>query len=340
LQRKRRNRDKCSADLQVCQAGLKTCATGLDFQRFTVNMQNKIVFYAPGLKRYETSEFKQLTPENFLPISVTGTYCALDCDHCKRQLLRFMRPATTPGKLLETCREAVKRGTRGVLISGGCDLRGSVPLEDFFPALSYIKNRLGLKVFVHTGLVGDAQARGLKKASVDAVLIDIIGSDETVREVYHLEAGVAHYQAALRFLTQHEVSIMPHIVLGLHYGKLRGEETALDLVSQYRLKALVIVILTPLLGTPMEAVRPPSCKEVGDFFKKARGRLPATPIILGCARPMGEYKQEVDRLAIDAGLDGIAFPSEGAVSYARERGLEVVFMESCCGLELPSPCLI
>ena len=294
----------------------------------------KMTFYAPGIKRYETEEFAQKTPSHFLPFSVTGNECALGCDHCKGELLRFMRPALTPEKLIGRCQEGLKEGLKGVLISGGCNKLGQVPLERFFDAMGYLKRGLGLKVFVHSGLVDEPQARGLHKAQVDAVLLDVIGSNQTIREVYHLEATINDYEASLYNLSRLDVPTMPHIVLGLQYGRLEGEEKALEMVSRHRLKALVPVILTPLLGTPMEGVKPPSLMDVQNFFTEAKSRLPQTPIILGCARPMGQYKQEVDRLAVEAGLDGIAFPSEGIVSYAMSKGKEVSFVESCCGFNI------
>lgn len=299
----------------------------------------QITFYAPGLKRYATEEFVQKNPHNFLPISVTGSDCVLNCDHCGGQLLRHMKAATTPQKLLETCSNAASKGTTGVLVSGGCDVYGHVPLEGFFHTIGEIKKAFGLKIYVHSGLVDDTQARGLNQSCVDAVLIDIIGSDQTINEVYHLVADVKDYEASMHVLSRHNIPTMPHIVLGLHYGAFKGEYTSLEIVSKYNLKALVIVILTPFIGTPMQNIAPPSTDEVGRFFRIARSKMPSTPIILGCARPMGKYKQLVDRLAIDSGLDGIAFPADGAVAYARDNGLDIVFTEACCGLEAPAPCL-
>jgi len=295
----------------------------------------KITFYAPGIKRYETEELAQKTPSHFLPFSVTGTEWALRCDHCTVELLRFMRPTLTPEELIRRCKENLKEGLGGVLISGGCNRHGRVPLEGFFDAMGYLRRELGLKVFVHSGLVDESQAMGLHEAQVDAVLLDVIGSDQTIREIYHLEATTLDYEASLHNLSRFNVPIMPHIVLGLQYGRLEGEGKALEMVSHYKLKALVLVILTPLLGTPMEGVKPPSLRDVQNFFTEAKRRLSQTPVILGCARPMGQYKQEVDRLAVEAGLDGIAFPAEGIVSYAMNRGREVSFIESCCGFNIP-----
>ena len=77
---------------------------------------------------------------------------------------------------------------------------------------------------------------------------------------------------------------------------------------------------------------PPPLAEIGDFFARARRALPRTRVMLGCARPLGELKQPIDRLAVDAGLNGIAYPADGIVEYARARGLEPSFINACCGV--------
>ena len=104
------------------------------------------------------------------------------------------------------------------------------------------------------------------------------------------------------------------------------------IVSRHRPKLLVVVILMPLTGTAMRAVLPPPVEEIGRFFETARAALPRTPIMLGCARPIGPVKAEIDRRALEAGLDGIAFPAEGIVALARARGLMPRFHDACCGV--------
>jgi hypothetical protein len=111
-----------------------------------------------------------------------------------------------------------------------------------------------------------------------------------------------------------------------------GEWQALEMITRHPPKILVLVILMPLSGTPMAVSRPPSLEEIAAFFETARKALPNTPVMLGCARPMGLMKRDIDRLAIDAGLNGIAFPAEGIVEYARQRDLEPNFINACCGV--------
>lgn len=306
---------------------------GLQARRRTFG--DDIYFYAPGLKRYETSEFKPRDPQGFVAVSVTGSECSLGCDHCQGKLLESMLPAQGEGKLLDLCRRLAERGTRGVLISGGADPQGRVPLLKHAGELKRIKEETPLSVVVHTGLVDREQARALGEAGIDGAMLDIIGSSETIRRVYHLEATVADYEESLALLTAHGVPTMPHIVLGLDHGKFVGEDFALDMVARYPISALVVVVLTPLPGTAMEGVSSPPEPEIGRFLERARLLLPRTPLLLGCARPAGEKKRVIDRLAIKAGVNGIAYPAQGTVRYARSRGLRPTFHETCCSLVPP-----
>ena len=82
----------------------------------------------------------------------------------------------------------------------------------------------------------------------------------------------------------------------------------------------------------MAGLSPPSLSDVTGFFETARAAMPDTPVNLGCARPMGEMKVALDRAAVDHGLNGIAYPADGIVQYARDAGLEPHYYEYCCSL--------
>jgi hypothetical protein len=292
-----------------------------------------IRFYAPGLKRYRTAEYAAQDPGRFVAISVTGTECALACDHCDSRVLEGMRPLAGRS-LFDLCAEVAARGARGVLVSGGCDRRGRVPLARWTDDLARARRELGLVIRVHPGLADEETAAALGAVGVDGAMLDVIGAEETIREVYHLDVPVEAYAAAMARLERHGVPLVPHIVLGLHWGRMLGERRALAMVAERRPKLLVLVVLTPLYGTPMARTAPPAPDEIGAFFVEARRALPATPIALGCARPLGPAKAEIDRRAIDAGLDGIAYPADGIVAYAAARGRTPEFHDACCGVDL------
>lgn len=291
----------------------------------------EIHFYAPGLKRYRTSEYAGQDPGRFVSISVTGAECALECDHCQSKVLEGMLPLRG-ASLFELCARVAARGARGVLVSGGSDRRGRVPLLRHAADLERASRELGLRIRVHPGLPDEETAAALGGIALDGAMLDVIGAEATIREVYHLDVPVSEYEAALDRLERHGVPLVPHIVLGLHHGRMLGEWAALDMIARHPPKLLVLVVLMPLTGTRMAGVTPPPVDEIGAFFATARAALPATPITLGCARPLGPVKAEIDRRALEAGLDGIAFPAEGIVALARERGRVPRFHDACCGV--------
>jgi hypothetical protein len=194
-----------------------------------------------------------------------------------------------------------------------------------------VKSELGLKIIMHTGLVSkEEEAAALKSAGVDGVALDIIGADDTIRQVYHLDATTEDYDHSLALLTRHGLSLRPHIILGLHYGQFLGEYHALDMIAKYPVHALVLVVLMPMHETKMWGIQPPPVDEVKAFFHAARFKMPDTNIMLGCACPGGDYKKMVDKAALEAGLNGIAYPSEGVVAQAKNLGLKPLFYENAC----------
>jgi len=244
--------------------------------------------------------------------------------------LNTMHPAATPEKLIEVCKELKERGATGCLISGGCLPNGSVPLNKFTDAIGQIKRELGLTVFVHTGIVDFETARALKKARVDAALIDIIGSDETIREIYNMNVTVKDYEKSLEAFEKAGLVFVPHVIVGLDYGKLKGEMNALEMVSKHDPSALVIIAFMPIHGTKMQNTQPPKPLETAKVLATARLMLPATPLVLGCMRPRGTNRTETDILAIKAGVNAIAFPVEEAIEYAETHNYEATFSPVCC----------
>ena len=296
------------------------------------NFDNSFEFYAPGLKSWQTSEWKPTNPKRFLPVSVTGSSCALSCDHCQTKVLQGMISVKMGENLFDVAAKLKEQGSQGLLVSGGSTKTGGVPLERHLRHVPRIKEELGMTVIAHSGLVSPRLASALAESGVDAVMLDIIGADETIRDVYHLDLTVADFDRSLALLAEASLRIIPHIILGLHYGKFLGEYRALEMIAKYPVSTLIIVILTPLVSTPMEHVVPPSVEEVSTFFGDARLYMPDTRINLGCARPMGSIKAELDQAAIDLGLNGMAYPADGTIAYAASKGLEPKLFEWCCSM--------
>ena len=289
-------------------------------------------FYAPGLKEWSTPEWKPVNPKRFLPVSVTGSSCALSCDHCQTKVLSGMSGIPNGESLFDVAARMKAGGSEGILVSGGSTRTGGVPLTPHLLEVPRIREELGMKVIVHSGVVSPTLAERLAAAGVDGVMLDIIGSDETIRDVYHLDLTTADFKESLSVLSDNGLRIIPHIVLGLHYGKFLGEHHALEMVTEFPVSTLILVVLVPLVGTPMAHLPPPPTEDITAFFSTAREAAPEIPVNLGCARPMGQMKIDIDQAAVDLGLNGIAYPASGIIGYAESRGIKANRYEYCCSL--------
>ena len=293
------------------------------------NRTGKIRFYAPSFVYYKSKYFRPFH-DSFPSISITGSSCALKCKHCNGKVLDTMVPALTPEELFDICVKLKKDGAVGCLISGGCLPDGSVPIGKFVDAIAQIKKKLDLTVITHTGVIDFSTAKRLKDAEVDAALIDIIGSDETIREVYCLDVSIEDYDRSLRALYKSGIPFIPHVLLGLHYGELKGELKALKMISRYSPSAVIIIAFMPIRGTLMEKVIPLEPEDIARTLISARLLMPETPLALGCMRPKGKHRINTDLLAVRAGVDAIAFPVEEAIQLAESMNLETSFSPLCC----------
>ena len=102
------------------------------------------------------------------------------------------------------------------------------------------------------------------------------------------------------------------------------------MISKYQPSALVIIAFMPIHGTEMEKVEPPKPMDIAKIIATARLMFPQTPLALGCMRPKGKHRIKTDILAIKAGVNAIAFPTEEAVETAKKLGYEMSFSSFCC----------
>ncbi len=299
--------------------------------------ERPVRFSTPTFKEYASSELKGCGKNSFPAFSITAGECGLNCDHCQKKILEPMIPATNPEMLDAKVRALIESdGLKGFLLSGGSNRKNEINYGRFLPVVEGLKRDFpDLSVAIHSALLDEQRAKAMESAGVDTVMMDVIGHDDTIREVYKLDRPVEDFESTLAALCSTGMEVTPHIVVGLHYGRILGESRALDIVSRYPVTALVLVVIMPFYAKPGTFVTP-STGDVGRIFGEARQRLADKQVLLGCARPPGMHKRVTDAYAIMAGLDGIAFPADGAVSVAHEIGRPFVQAHSCCSIKLGS----
>lgn len=265
--------------------------------------------------------------EPFTPVSLTGNECSLQCKHCNKYYLDHMLDGRND-KLYPEARYLANRGDKGILLSGGTIIDGSVPSYRFAGNIEKIREDTGLKISAHTGLVDASQSLVLSRF-LDMALVDVIGDNDTIKEILGLEACVEDYEKTVGYLYRAGIALAPHIIVGLHYGELKGEFRALDIVKKFDPEIVVIVVFIPTKGTPLEGLPPPSLESVVKVITKARSMFDV-PVSLSCVRPGGRYRSMLDTFAILSGVDRIAVPSRKAYTTCKELGLNINEIKKMC----------
>ena len=302
--------------------------------RAAAAMERPIRFSTPTFRDYTSTELKGCSRNSFPSFSITGGACGLNCDHCQAKILEPMIPATSPEILDMKVRHLVHtQDLQGFLLSGGSSRRNEIRYERYYPVVERLKRDFPkMRIAIHTALTDERGARAMEAAGVDTAMMDVIGADDTIRDVYHLDRPVEDFEATLAALCATSMEVTPHIVIGLHYGRLLGESRALDIVSRHPVHALVLVVIMPFYAAPGMFVTPDT-SDVGRIFLEARQRLRDRQVLLGCARPPGMHKRITDAYAVMAGLDGIAFPADGAVAVAQAVGRPWHQEHACCSIK-------
>ncbi len=255
-------------------------------------------------------------PVGTLPISVTGEACALNCAHCGGRYLRGMRPLDGVFQVRQP----------SVLISGGCDARGRVPVWLYRERLAELVR--GKRSNWHLGLVSEAELAAVGDL-LDVVSLDFVGDDQTIREVYGLAATVADYEEAYRACSRWAM-VVPHITIGLRGGRLGHERAALERLRGLGPRRLVFLVFIPTAGTRFGHLAPPRVEEVAELLAEARLLFPEAFLQLGCMRPQGEYRLRLDRLAVEAGVNSVVNPAAELKEHCAALGLRWRESFECC----------
>ncbi len=286
---------------------------------FSENFESIIKIFYPGLK--------------FPVISLTNHHCELKCDHCNIKYLEHMNCISYYSSLFDFAKKMENKGALGILVSGGCDREGAVPLEGFLDDLSKIKQKTKLIVNVHTGLVKNNLIKELAKTGVDIVSFDITGDEEVIRDVFHLNKSSTEYQNTFKALKNSGLkNIVPHICLGLNKGVIKNEFKTLKILEKYNLSLIVIIIFTPTKGTPLQNTTPPSSWSVQRFLSLLRLIFPETELSLGCMRPKGGFKKEIETAALLSGFNRFTSPSTIIKQYIRKLNMKIEKYYGCCSL--------
>jgi len=247
-------------------------------------------------------------------ITLTSEECALDCAHCNKHWLKGM--SSLP---------EIDENTKSCLISGGCDINGRVPLTENLELIKKLSKQT--RLIAHTGLITE---ENVKKISpyIDSVSFNLVGDNETIKEVFGLKKQVDDFVESYLALKKH-IKVYPHITIGLHGGRINGEYKALDILKDLGTDVLVFNVFIPTPDTEYSDRKPPAVEEVLEIISHARLNFPDIPIYLGCMRPGGRYRKGLDERVVGI-VNRIVMPADTAIRKAKELNYEIKRLEECC----------
>lgn len=262
-------------------------------------------------------------PNETLAISTTGDNCNLSCAHCNGHYLKNMTPINDYKSKIKT------KNISSFLLSGGCSFEGDVPINRNIETIKKLKEE-GYKLNAHLGLMDRKSIEDVCK-HIDIVSFDLVFDKETIKEVYKIDKNKEDYIKA--YETIREVTeVAPHICIGLKGGQIKGEYDIINYLSKNPPKKVTFIVLIPTKNTEYENVSPPDLEKVCDVLCEARISLPNTEINLGCMRPRGKYRKELDELAIMCGINKIVLPSNNAKAKAIDMNMTIEETKECCVL--------
>jgi len=257
----------------------------------------------------------------FPAVSVTGQGCDLKCLHCKGYHLKNMHPATTFDELLKMAEKVKNNEGTGMLISGGCDLRGMVPLHSSLSAIRRISD-MGLEVNVHSGFLSEREAMDLVNAGVTVFSMDIHQDQMIISNVLNLQETSDRYGETIDNIINAGGRIVPHITIGFGAEDLLF---SISLLKEKNIKEIVVLALVPTPGTDVYAPSEDGVLAAINILVES-----GFDVTLGCMRSR-EY-ETVETECIKMGVRRIANPSLKTVKWAKENGFVVEEIKKCCCL--------
>mgnify|MGYP006291824461 CR=1 FL=1 len=315
-------------------------ATWEDYQAFLDLEEKKLNKYLQLAQNLKEQTFghklKIYIPNKAFPaISITGTDCELHCEHCNKKYLKGMIDGANEQKLEDTLLKIHRKGGNGALISGGCLSDGSVPLLAFLDVIKRVKERTDLIINVHTGLLNEETAKKLAEAHVDIVSFDVNMDEEIIHNIYHLDKSLASYEKAVEILERHKLNIIPHLCIGLHYGVLHKELESLKFIQKAikNPSLIVLIALIPPQNTNI-SFETPKPLDIAKVAALTRFLFPSTEISLGCMRPRGKIKTDIEKAAIKAGVTRMEIPSPKTLKWLQNQDSKArfEFYSACCAI--------
>lgn len=278
---------------------------------------------APAAEFFKNSSaffLDRVAPGRTLSISLTDQECQQDCAHCNGHYLKGMQPFSRLAAVDLNAYDAV-------LVSGGSSKTGEVPIKEYLNEILQLPTHLRLNL--HPGYQPVENLLPLKTRN-PVVSFDLPTCNEVISEVFGLSHSSADYRALFADYCRHFTTIA-HITIGLAQKDTSGEAATISYLAGQQPAEAVFLVFRPTPGTRMQNARVAGIDRVVGLLRQAMHEL-SCPVLLGCMRPAGVYRRDLDILAWMHGIRKIVMPDHKLMTILAENSITINGFQNCCAL--------
>jgi len=264
----------------------------------------------------------------YIPLSLSGQYCELNCPYCGGRFIRFMEDASTPSKLMNILSTNYMRGCRGFLLSGGFTKDGYLIIskEQLRIVKRFKKDHPDTVISIHLGVAPKELIEITWESGIDYIDFEVPPSNAFIKYYKRVKGkNVKHYIDTIEYAISlgGKDFLKPHIILNSKYSLISDE---LKMINELRNLGLNFLVLLIEIRNELRQVF--SREDFQRFLKvlKEARRLFRT-LSLGCMRPHS-FRRKYDEVVIRLGLvDRVAIPYSRLL---KKYNCEVIY--SCCSV--------
>ncbi|MEM1700001.1 MAG: biotin synthase [Desulfurococcaceae archaeon] len=259
----------------------------------------------------------------YKPLSITGSWCSLNCRFCSRKYLENMVFAN-PENFSNVVHDLYYNGVRGILVSGGFRPDATLPIEPYIDSICIVKKKLDIVISAHLGLVEDRNVLASLKNCIDVVDYEFTLSSFIINEVRGLKFGKERYIKALNLMLEEGLHVIPHVFVW--HPRIKTDELSGELRTLLEMGVHEAALLV-FIDNEYRGYREKIAEIVLRNIELARSVFPGK-LYMGCMRP-GWLKPLLDPLIIERNLvDRVVNPHH---TLLRERS-NIVIYDACCSV--------
>ncbi|MBU4292871.1 MAG: hypothetical protein KJ770_02315, partial [Actinobacteria bacterium] len=286
--------------------------------------EKKVIFAVPGSKVYISRHYRN-KPNSFLNISLTGHNCELMCSHCRALLLKDMIDIDScnvtksssgqnpdnedlyeKNRIIKILEKYGSNNVRGLLISGGFDKDGKLPLNDrILGEIRQTREKFGenIRIFLHLGFADPGVAKAVYECRIDRVLVNVFSDSHVIGEVYNLKGCTPEmFYNNVKFLKESGLNVSPHLIIGLSDNGIAGEYESLKAISEIGVNSVVFAIAKRITKYQEFKDLKIRAQDIVSLYEYARELMPDIPVTIGCARPSGEESEKMEIELLSRGI--------------------------------------